>query len=389
MKLTKAFLVSLGTAVALGLGGYMSIGCASSFGTSPSQADINKYSTSPHFDQKKGVFVNRRPEVIEEMRKRTSFLPMMKDFIFGGDSERVPKEKLPEIKVDFVKFNEPSVDPKVIWFGHSSLLLNIEGKKILIDPVLSTSTGPFGFLMKRFQKPVIELSQLPEVDLIIISHDHYDHLDMDSVKFFKNKKVRFVVPLGVGNHLVGWGIERSRITELDWWQITKLENIEIVATPAQHFSGRSFFKQNQTLWASWVIRGPKQNIYFSADSGYDTHFKAIGDKYGPFDLALLEDGQYNEKWREVHMLPDESIQAFYDLKAKRYFPIHWGMFNLSLHAWYEPIEIISKSAMEKNISLIAPQIGEVVVINDSYVTTPWWRQVNSKIKDKSLLEASK
>ena len=375
MKITKAFFVSLGTVVALGLGGYVSIGCASSFGTSPSQADISNNQMSPQFDKSKGIFVNRRPEVIEEMRKRTSFLPMMRDFIFGGDSERKPQAKLPEVPVDFVKFAEASTDAKVIWFGHASLLLNVEGKKILIDPVLSNSTGPFGFLMKRFQKPVVELSQLPDIDLIIISHDHYDHLDMDSVKFFKDKKVPFVVPLGVGTHLVGWGIDRSRITELDWWQKTNLEAIEIVATPAQHFSGRSFFKQNRTLWASWVIRGPKQNIYFSADSGYDTHFKDIGEKYGPFDLALLEDGQYNEKWREVHMLPTESIQAFYDLKAKRYFPIHWGMFNLSLHAWYEPIEIITKATAEKNIPLIAPKIGEVVTVNDNYVTTPWWKDV--------------
>lgn len=377
MKTSKSFLISLGILLALGTGTYLTTGCASSFGTPLSEAEFDKLKNSPQFDRQRNSFVNRRPDAIEAMRERTKFLPMMRDFLFGGHDEKVPKKKLPEVPVDLKKFTESSLEAKVVWFGHSSLLINLDGKKILIDPVLSESTGPFGFLLKRFQKPAIPLAQLPELDLIIISHDHYDHLDMDTVKFFKDKKVPFVVPLGVGNHLVGWGIERSRITELDWWDNTQLGNIEIIATPAQHFSGRSFFKQNRTLWASWVLRGPHQNIYFSSDSGYDTHFKDIGDKYGPFDLALLEDGQYNERWKEVHLMPYESIQAFKDLRAKRYFPIHWGMFNLSLHAWYEPIETILELTTENKISLIAPKIGEVVTVTDDYQTTPWWREAMS------------
>jgi Predicted Zn-dependent hydrolases of the beta-lactamase fold len=378
MKFKKAITVGLGTIGALVIGGYMITGLASSFGTLPSETSAEQFKNSPQYNSEKGIFVNRRPNVIEEMRKKAMTISGIKDFIFAGDAQRVPANNLPEVKVDFEQFKKADQDFKVVWFGHSSLLLNLDGKTVLIDPVLSDTTGPLGFMMKRFQKAVTDLSELPPIDVIIISHDHYDHLDMDSVKFFKNKETKFIVPLGVAAHLVGWGISASRITELDWWQNSKIDGLEIIATPAQHFSGRGFFNQNKSLWASWVIRNEKHNIYFCADSGYDTHFKDIGEKYGPFDLAFIEDGQYNEKWREVHLLPEESIQAFYDLKAKRYFPIHWGMFNLALHAWYEPIENIAKFTAEKKIPLIAPKIGEVVTVNDNYVTNYWWSELISR-----------
>lgn len=355
----------------LGIGVFMISGC-SSFGTLPSKENNESFKNSANFDSNAKTFVNRRPDILKEMRERTMNFATFKEFIFGNGEERTPKNRLPEVKPDFVEFAKPSDELKVAWFGHSTILLNFEGKMILIDPVLSKSTGPLGFMMKRFQDPVVELSELPAVDMIVISHDHYDHLDTDSIKFFKNKDTKFLVPLGVGAHLTGWGIPQERIQELDWWQTAKLGEIDFIATPAQHFSGRGFWNQNKSLWASWVIKSTKHRVFFSGDSGYDTHFKDIGAKLGPFDLAFVESGQYNEKWREVHMLPDESVAAFKDLNAKRYFPIHWGMFTLALHSWREPLEKLTLAAEKNGMTLVTPKIGEVVTINDQYLSTRWW-----------------
>ncbi|WP_413587342.1 MBL fold metallo-hydrolase [Bdellovibrio sp. HCB274] len=358
--------------LALIAGGFLVTGCASSFGKLPTKENTDGFKTSKNFDSEKGVFMNRRPTLVEEMRKRTMNFATIKEFLLGGDKDRVPAQSLPEVKPDFAEFLKPSNDLKVAWFGHSTILLNFDGKIVLIDPVLSNSTGPLGIMMKRFQNPVVELADLPKIDAIVISHDHYDHLDMDSIKFFKDKDVPFIVPLGVGAHLTSWGIAAERIQELDWWQSTKVADLELIATPAQHFSGRGMFNQNKSLWASWVIKNDKHRIFFSGDSGYDTHFKDIGEKLGPFDMAFVESGQYNEKWAEVHLLPQESVQAFKDLNAKRYFPIHWGMFSLAFHSWYEPLEKLTAAAEANGMVLVTPKIGEVVSVNDSYLSTRWW-----------------
>lgn len=285
---------------------------------------------------------------------------------------RFPASILPEVKPDFAEFLKPSDRLKVIWFGHSTFLLNFSGKIILVDPVFSGNAAPFSFLVKRFQPAVAKLEDLPKIDYIVISHDHYDHLDMMTMKFFAAKENHFLTPLGVGSHLRRWGIDAKRITELDWWQDAKMDGVEFIATPAQHFSGRGMFDERKTLWASWVIRNSSHNIYFSGDSGYDTHFKAIGDKYGPFDLAFIENGQYYHKWRPVHVFPEESVQAYFDLKAKRFLPVHWGMFVLSLHSWREPIDTLLKLSREKGVNLITPKIGELISIDEAYRSTEWW-----------------
>lgn len=365
--LTFLIITTLLTIIGIVIGG-----CAS-FGTLPSESAVDGFKQSSHYDPERQIFVNRRPGIIEEMRARTTTFSLLMQFLFGGSSERSPSTKLPEVKPDLAEFQRPADDIKLIWFGHSSVLLNLEGRMVLVDPVLSTSTGPMGFMMTRFQDPVVKLSELPPIDVILISHDHYDHLDTDSIRFFKESKTRFIVPLGVGSHLVGWGISPDRITELDWWQNVEHDGLHITLTPAQHFSGRDFSNQNKTLWGSFVVQSAKHKIFFSGDTGYDTHFKEIGDRLGPFDLAFIESGQYNEKWREVHMLPDESLQAFKDLRAKRYFPIHWGMFNLSLHAWHEPVERITAGARRDGIPLVTPRIGEAVQLNGRYVAESWWR----------------
>lgn len=345
-----------------------------SFGKRPGEEYKEIFEASAHYDKEQKIFVNRRPTLIAEMRKRTMTPKLFFDFFRKG-IDRAPSDLLPEVKPDIEEFLKPNADLKVIWFGHSSFLLNYDGKIVLVDPVFSGSASPLSFMVKRFQKPVITLSEMPTVDYVVISHDHYDHLDKESIEFFKGKKTKFLTSLGVGSYLVGWGIEKDRITELDWWQNHKVDGLEFISTPAQHFSGRDGIHDNQTLWTSWVIRNDKHNIYFSGDSGYDTHFKDIGDKYGPFDIAFMEVGQYNEKWKEVHMLPEEAAQAYFDLKAKRFLPVHWGMFVLALHTWHEPIEKIHKLSVERGINLITPQLGETIVLNETYKAQSWWEKL--------------
>lgn len=344
----------------------------SPFGTRPNSQEQVRFQASPQYDKEENIFMNRRPHLLKEMKKKAMSFATFKEW-FSKGVNRSPKKMLPEVKPDVAQFLKPDSKIKVIWFGHSTFLLNLDGKIILVDPVFSGTASPVSFMIKRYQKPVLSLSELPKIDYLVISHDHYDHLDMESIQFFKGSKTKFLTPLGVGSHLIGWGIESSMITELDWWQSQKIENIEFIATPAQHFSGRDGIHDNSTLWASWVIKTPLHNIYFSGDSGYDTHFKEIGDKYGPFDLAFMENGQYNEKWKDVHLLPEESLKAYADLRAKRYFPVHWGMFTLAFHTWYDPIVKLEAAAKEKKINLISPKLGEAITISDDYQFENWWQ----------------
>lgn len=348
-----------------------------SFGSFPTAEQVERYKASPHFDAHKGIFVNRRPDLVETMRQRDMRFGKLVKQMWRASEDVTPKSPLPTVTPDFSAFQQPEDALKVMWLGHSSILLNIEGQRVLIDPVLSQRTGPLGFMMRRFQAPVVTPEALPPIDLILITHDHYDHLDMGTIRAFQNTATRFVVPLGVSAHLLRWGIPVERIQELDWWQATSFKDLKVTATPAQHFSGRHLVKQSHSLWASWVIQSPNHRLYFSGDSGYDSHFKAIGEALGPFDLAFIESGQYSPLWPAVHLHPAESIQAFQDLNAKRYFPIHWGMFRLSTHAWYEPIRLLTAEAKRQGIVLVAPKMGEIALINGEEPPDPWWESVIS------------
>ncbi len=361
------------------IGGLLFVSC-SKFGTRPSQKEAEEFKKSSQFNVEKNTFQNRRVKIIEQMRKKNfNFGLITKWFSKGIDRE--PSNKLPEIKPDVSVFLKDDEKLKVIWFGHSTFLLNMNGKMILVDPVFSGAASPFSFMVKRFQKPVLSLEELPDIDYIVISHDHYDHLDMESIQFFLDKKVKFITPLGVGSYLRGWGVSKDLIFEKDWWESVKFEDIEFTATPAQHFSGRDGIHNNVTLWASWVIKSKESSVYFSGDSGYDTHFKEIGDKLGPFDVAFLESGQYNENWGSVHMFPDEAAKAYKELRANKFFPVHWGMFVLSFHTWYDPIQRLEKLAKSENINLVAPKLGEIVYLSNPYKNSYWWREEISEEKN--------
>lgn len=337
------------------------------FGATPAGKHLEKITVSENY--RDGTFANQITTSMDMNFK--SGIEVMYQFFFEGQ-RRTPNNPLP------VKFDEHVIirnkdSAKITWYGHSAILLEMDGKKILLDPMLGNASSPVPFLSKRFsyQKP-INLEMLPEIDAVILSHDHYDHLDHYSIVKLKDRVTHFYTPLGVGSHLKKWGVTETKITELDWWQTAALEDINMIAAPARHFSGRGLTDRNKTQWASWIIIGSKEKIYFSGDSGYGPHFKEIGNRFGPFDFAMMECGQYNERWEAIHMLPEQTLKASQDIKAKRMMPIHWSAFNLSLHSWTEPVERATRAAKNYNIEIITPYIGQRFLpsMNEEYIK--WW-----------------
>ena len=343
-------------------------------GQTPSGEMLSNYGKSPHFNQETQVFENRIPDILEKMNERINWRLTL-EYFSSNSSRRVPDKQLPEVNPPSLKaFLRPTDSTRFIWLGHSTLLMNIQNKLVLLDPVFSNSAAPVNFLVQRFQPAVLSLEELPPIDYVVISHDHYDHLDMRSIQFFQEKRTKFLVPLGIKSHLTYWGIPAERIIDLDWWSEHKFEGIRFICTPAQHFSGRTGTSQ-KTLWASWVVDSPNTKIYFSGDSGYDEHYQKIGDQLGPFDAAFIDSGQYDERWREVHNMPEEAVQAAIDLKAKKMIPIHWAMFELSLHDWDEPIKRSQQAAKELGMELLTPKLGQVVDLALKNQFSRWWEQV--------------
>ena len=286
-----------------------------------------------------------------------------------------PNKDIKAHKIDSASVANYNKDTRLIWYGHSSFLLQIDKKNILLDPMLGKVAAPHPLLGgNRFNKDFpLPLEKLTHIDAVLFSHDHYDHLDYETILKIKDKTKHFYVPLGVGAHLEAWGVPTNKITELDWWQDITLESLTFICTPAQHFSGRKLNNNQSTLWSSWVIQSKEDNIYFSGDSGYAPHFKEIGEKYGPFDIALMECGQYNQMWADIHMMPEETAQAGLDVKAKKIMPIHWAGFKLALHDWTDPITRVKAKANELNLEVITPEIGEEILVkNNSNTYLDWW-----------------
>jgi L-ascorbate metabolism protein UlaG (beta-lactamase superfamily) len=288
-------------------------------------------------------------------------------------AERVPKMPLRTFKTDPEIYKTlPANGLRITWMGHSSLLIEIDGKRILTDPVWSARAsfsrhiGP-----KRFFPAPLPLEQLPPLDAILLSHDHYDHLDRDTIRKLAPVDTPVYCSLGVGRIIEDWGVNKTRIQEMDWGDsVTIGGDCSITATPARHFSGRGLTNRNQTLWSSFVIRGPVNNIFFGADSGWFPGFRDIGEEYGPFDLTLLEIGAYGEGWPDIHMGPEKATEAHVALRGQLMMPIHWGTFNLAMHAWREPVELLQRFAEEKNISLFLPEPGLPTDIAKH--NSKWW-----------------
>lgn len=263
-----------------------------------------------------------------------------------------------------------------LWrLGHSTMLMKLDGHFWLTDPVFSERASPMSCMgPKRFHAPPLTIDELPPITGVIISHDHYDHLDHDAIQALAPKVQHFVTALGVGDRLIAWGVPAAKVVQLDWWQDTRVEGLKIVATPAQHFSGRTLADGNRTLWASWVIDTGQTRIFFSGDTGYFDGFARIGERYGPFDLTMIETGAYGADWPDVHMQPEQSLQAHLDVRGKVLMPIHNGTFDLALHPWTEPFERITALAQAQGVPLTAPHMGERLDIRAPAPSTHWWRE---------------
>ena len=334
------------------------------FGKIPAGKRLFEIQQSANY--KNGSFKNIHHTPV--MAEDSSFWKTLKSYV------NKPKDTRPPIPLPFVKTDLHNLEndaPVIVWFGHSSYLIRINGLTILIDPVFSNA-APFSFMVKAYPgADIYTVQDMPEIDLLIQTHDHYDHLDYISVSALKPKVKKIITTLGTGSHFEFWGYDPAIITELDWWETTSIADIQLTATPGRHFSGRGIAR-GKTLWAGFILKTPGYTIYIGGDSGYDTHFKEIGSKYGPFDIAMLECGQYNAHWPHIHMMPEETAQAAVDLGAKRLLPVHWAKFTLALHPWNDPIIRVVKKAAELNLAITTPRIGEPVVIGRSYPDAHWW-----------------
>ena len=336
------------------------------FGALPSGERLARIQHSPNY--KDGQFQNLSPT--PDLAPDVSYWYILKQYMSKPDGTE-PSQTIPSVKIDLKSIQTDK--PVVVWFGHSSYFIKIKGKNILVDPVFSGQASPVSFFGKNYKgSNVYNVADFPELDLVLITHDHYDHLDYKTIMQLKDKTKVFYTSLGVGAHLEYWGINANNIKEFDWWQSENLsDSIRITATPARHFSGRKF-KRNQSLWASYVLETSDYKLFLGGDSGYDTHFKTIGQRFGSFDLVLLECGQYNTSWPYIHMMPEEVAQAANDLNAKVLMPVHWAKFTLALHPWNEPVKRLLKKTISMNIKTITPQIGEKVILNEVYPDKIWW-----------------
>ncbi len=296
---------------------------------------------------------------------------MMKNYA-SKPKDFTPSRALPSVKLDLKK--SPIGAPALHWFGHSSYLLKIDEKNILVDPVFSNSAAPVSFMVKAFEgSNAYAVEDLPVIDLLILTHDHYDHLDYKTLVALKPRVKKIVCSMGLSAHLTHWGFNKTDITELDWWQSHEWLSFKITATPARHFSGRGLVRA-QTLWSSFVLQSSTHRIFIGGDSGYDGFFKEIGEKFGPFDLAILECGQYNALWPLIHMQPELTVQAAFDLGAKLTLPVHWGKFALAFHPWKEPIQRFVVEAKAKGLRYTTPMIGERMILGEIEPTRDWYSE---------------
>lgn len=337
------------------------------FGKIPSGHDKARVQQSPQYSKKEFENQSFTPMMVEDVNYAT----ITWDFFFNKPKYSTPPKSIPGVKTDL-----KNLDPEeniLVWFGHSSYFLQLDGKTVLVDPILSGLASPVPYTTTSFPgSDIYSPDDFPTIDFLFITHDHWDHLDYPTVIKLKSKVKRVITSLGVGSHLRHWGFTPEIISETDWNTRTDLGNgFNVHTTPARHFSGRGFIR-NQSLWSSFVLKTPTQKIFIGGDSGYDGHFKTIGEEHGPFDLALLECGQYNKNWRYIHMMPEETVQAAIDLKAKHLMPVHWGKFALSMHNWDEPIIRASSEAKRLNQPLVTPKIGELVWLKNLDQQFEYW-----------------
>ena len=321
---------------------------------------------SPHW--RDGRFRNRR------VRVDGPFVRTLRTFLFGGSPDRTPTTPVPTVRRTAADFGTPPASGlRVTWLGHSTTLIEIDGQRVLTDPMWSARASPLGFLgPTRFFAPPLPLAELPPIDVVVISHDHYDHLDMATVRALSARGTRFAVPLGLGAHLQTWGVPADSILELDWWDAVAVGGLTLTATPSRHFSGRGLTDAYRTLWAGWSIAGPAHRVWYSGDTALDDTMREVGARLGPFDLTLIEVGEYDALWSDVHLGPEQAVRTHRLVGGRVLLPVHWATFDLALHGWTEPIERVLVAAAAEGVRVATPRPGESVEPAALGATRRWW-----------------
>lgn len=346
-------------------GGWIMLDIWSALGKQPAGARLERFEQSPQY--KDGRFHNALPRV------EPDFFPMLKKWFFESNENREPEEAIVVVERNAQEFATPASVVRVTWMGHSTLLIEVDGKRILTDPVWGDYASPSPmFGVKRFYAPPLALEDLPPIDAVILSHDHYDHLNEPTIRKIKDQIPLFVAPLGLGAHLEYWGVDAGRIVELDWWEEISVGSVRLVCTPSRHFSGRALIDRDATLWSSWAVIGTEERVFFSGDTGMFPGFTEIGERLGPFDITLMESGAYNQQWPDIHMGPEQAVQAHQMVRGKLMLPIHWGTFNLAFHSWTEPAERVLAAAEEAGVQVMVPRPGGSVEMNDGRAVERWW-----------------
>ena len=342
------------------------------FGAPMTGARLARAQANPQFQG--GRFVNIQPEAPSTT---SLFEYAMRQL--SGKEVREPPAPIPVVTVDpsALAAAPPASGLRAFWVGHASTYVEMDGLRVLLHPVFAERGSPLPVGPRRLHSTPIALADLPPIDAVLISHDHYDHLDMATVPHLTRRGSRFFVPLGIGAHLERWGVPAAQVEELEWWQSRSLGPLQIVCTPTRHYSGRGLDNRSSTLWSSWTVVRPQHRFFYSGDTGYGRLFKDIGERFGPFDLAFVKIGAYGpgDAWTDIHMTPEQAVQVSRDVRGRRMFPVHWSTINLAYHDWDEPIRRTLATAERTKVELVTPKLGEMVDADRPFESTRWWETV--------------